>query len=79
MAFREGQEVRVRALLERKSWERHSTGSAGLPAVGDIGVVVDVDGSTGRMTYTVECVDAHGLERWLTAFEEEELEAIPSE
>jgi hypothetical protein len=77
MAFREGQEVRVTALLERKSWERHSAGSAGLPAVGDIGVVVDIDGSTGRMLYMVECVDSDGSERWLTEFEEEELEAIP--
>jgi hypothetical protein len=77
MPFREGQEVRVKALLERKHWERHEAQSAGVPAIGDIGLVVDIDGSSGRIIYMVECTDSHGSERWLTEFSEDELEPLP--
>ncbi|HEY7673218.1 MAG TPA: hypothetical protein VIC71_13470 [Gammaproteobacteria bacterium] len=78
MPFREGQEVRIKALLKPKRWERHEAISSREPVVGDIGLVVDVDASTGRMIYTVECIDTHGSERWLTQFEQDELEPIPA-
>jgi hypothetical protein len=45
--------------------------------IGDIGLVVDVDASSGRMIYTVESIDIDGSERWLTEFLEDELEPIP--
>jgi hypothetical protein len=45
--------------------------------VGDIGLVVDVDASAGRMIYTVECTDENGSERWLTHFVDAELEPMP--
>jgi hypothetical protein len=77
MPFQEGQEVRIRALLEPKHWERHEAGLARSPVIGDIGLVVDVDASSGRMIYTVESIDIDGSERWLTEFLEDELEPIP--
>ena len=77
MPFREGQEVRVKALLRAKSWEVHRAGWETEPAIGDIGLVVDVDAATGRTIYTVQCTDARGRERWLTEFDEDELEPLP--
>lgn len=77
MPFREGQEVRVRALLEERRWERHRAGWDTPPAGGDIGIVVDVDASSGRTVYSVRCADAHGQERWLTEFDEDEIETLP--
>jgi hypothetical protein len=77
MPFREGQEVRVKVLLEPRHWERHTGQAVRAPAVGDIGLVVDVDGSSGRMIYTVECTEADGSERWLTDFLDAELEPLP--
>jgi hypothetical protein len=77
MPFREGQEVRIRALLEPRRWERHRARSARSPAVGDLGLVVDIDASGGRVIYTVESTDINGSERWLTEFLEQELEPLP--
>jgi hypothetical protein len=77
MPFQEGQEVRVKALLEPRRWERHAAKSAGVPTVGDVGLIVDVDGSSGKMIYTVECTDENGSERWLTDFVDAELEPLP--
>lgn len=77
MPFREGQEVRVKALLSPRHWERHAAKAVGAPTVGDIGLVVDVDGSSGKMIYTVECTGANGSERWLSDFVDDELEPLP--
>jgi hypothetical protein len=51
MPFREGEEVRIKTLLAPKPWERHEARLARSPAIGDIGLVVDVDGSSGRMKW----------------------------
>lgn len=77
MPFREGQEVRVKVLLQPRHWERYAAKAVGVPTVGDIGLVVDVDGSSGKMLYTVECTGADGSERWLTDFVDDELEPLP--
>jgi hypothetical protein len=77
MPFQEGQEVRVKTLLQPRHWERHAAKAGRVPAVGDIGLVVDVDASTGKMIYTVECTDEKGSERWLTDFVDDELELLP--
>ena len=77
MPFREGQEVRVKALLEPRHWERHTAKAERVPAVGDIGLAVDVDASAGKMIYTGECTDENWSERWLTDFVDAELEPLP--
>lgn len=77
MPFQEGQEVRVKTLLQPRHWERHTAKAGGVPMVGDIGLVVDVDASAGKMIYTVECTDENGSERWLTDFVDDELELLP--
>ena len=77
MPFREGDEVRVKALLGPKHWERHGAKSGRSPAVGDIGLVVDVDASSGRAIYTVESIEKDGSERWLTEFSQDEIEPMP--
>jgi hypothetical protein len=71
----------VKKFGSKRCWCRN-TGSAAAskarsPAIGDIGLVVDVDASGGRMIYTVESVGTDVSERWLTEFVEDELEPIP--
>jgi hypothetical protein len=77
MPFQEGQEVRVKTLLRPRHWERHTGKVERVPAVSDVGLVVDVDASSGKMIYTVECTDENGSERWLTDFVDDELELLP--
>jgi hypothetical protein len=77
MPFQVGQEVRIRALLGDKPWELHDAGWDVRPVVGDVGLVIDSDSASGRTMYTVRCTDEVGRERWVTEFEEQELEPLP--
>jgi hypothetical protein len=77
MSFEIGEEVRVKALLERRRWERHAPRASREPAIGDVGLIVDVDASNDKRLYTVECTGDGGVERWLSHFSDDELERLP--
>lgn len=74
MTLREGDTVRVVGLREPAVQHLAVPNAQRVPRLGDVGVIIEVQGASGEPRYIVESDDGDGEIIWLAAFVDEELQ-----
>ena len=72
-ALREGDTVRIVSLREPAIQHLLVTNSPRPPRLGDVGVIIEVQGTVSEPRYVVESDDGDGEIVWLAAFQAHEL------